>query len=72
MRAELRNWREVFLNDTSYYTGQIFGDAEHHFPDGAKFTTGFKVFSIDRGDHYIIKTAGNSGYVLYKDKEFIA
>lgn len=70
IRGELRNWREVCGNETSYFAGQMYGDAFHLVKDGTNHTTGTVTNKIDRGDFYLVKTNGPSAYMLYKDREF--
>ena len=59
--GQLRDWREVFLNDTSYFRGILHGKPH---------VTGFVVMRLDRGPFWIVKTVGGSAYLLYKKKEF--
>ena len=70
MRAELRDWREVHLRETSYIAGRIYGDVQKIKRDGLSHVTGFVLNRVDRGDYWLIKTVGAYAYILWKDKEY--
>ena len=70
IRGELRNWREVHGTDISYFTGELHGDNQRLKKDGEMHITGTVMTKLDRGDFWLVKTAGPSAYMLYKDKEY--
>lgn len=69
IRGELRNWYEVSLRDTSYFVGYLYGDNTLEKRDGTRFTTGYIIAKLDRGDYFLVKTAGKHAYLLYKEHE---
>jgi hypothetical protein len=68
VRGELRNWREVHLRETSYFTGQIYNDTEKRKRDGSNLVTGFILNRLDRGDYWLVQTVGQSVYMLFKHR----
>lgn len=70
VRGELREWREVHLRECSYFAGQLYGDRLKLKRDGRNHVTGFVLTRIDRGQYLLVKTVGNSSYVLWKDREY--
>jgi hypothetical protein len=71
LRAELREWSEVYLNDASYIVGKIYNDRLGIKPDGRIFRTGFIINRIDRGYFIVVSTAGQQAFKLVKSEECI-
>lgn len=60
IRGTLHNWVEVHLRTSSYVTGQFYADHR---------VTGIIQSKFDMGDSWLIRTAGNSLYILLKSEE---